>query len=96
MKTISKFAVASLLAVTVAAPAFLASGNAHADDSAVVLIPGQPTGSSGGDTGAPSSNPDTGARSSNPDTGAANANGDTGAPSSNPDTGSGGAEGSTP
>ncbi|HEV7308733.1 hypothetical protein [Ensifer sp.] len=98
MKTISKFAGLSLLAITAAAPLVLASSNAYADDTAVILVPGQPTGSggSGGDTGTANSNPDTGAQSSNPDTGASSANGDTGAPSSNPDNGGPGAEGSTP
>ncbi|OCP03211.1 hypothetical protein BBX50_06210 [Ensifer sp. LC11] len=95
MKKLSKFVAASLLVAAAATPVILASGSAYADDSGVVLIPGQPTGSAG-DTGTPSSNPDTGTPSSNPDTGAANANGDTGAPSSNPDTGAPGAEGSTP
>lgn len=97
MKTLSKIFAVSLLGLSAltAMPVISTSGTARADD-AVILVPGQPTGSSG-DTGTASSNPDTGAPSSNPDTGAANSNGDTGAPSSNPDTGGGsGAEGSTP
>lgn len=97
MKTFSKIFTASLLGLSAltAMPLISASGTARADD-AVILVPGQPTGSPG-DTGTASSNPDTGAPSSNPDTGTANANGDTGAPSSNPDTGGGsGAEGSAP
>ncbi|WP_077961619.1 hypothetical protein [Ensifer adhaerens] len=97
MKTLSKLFAASLLGLTALTtmPVISTSDNARADD-AVVLVPGQPTGSSG-DTGAASSNPDTGTPSSNPDTGTPNSNGDTGAPSSNPDTGGGvNEEGSTP
>ncbi|MGE6785619.1 hypothetical protein ACQKGL_24165 [Ensifer adhaerens] len=88
MKTLSKIFAASLLGLTAltAMPIISASGSARADN-AVVLVPGQPTGSSG----------DTGSASSNPDTGTPNSNGDTGAPSANPDTGGGsGGEGSTP
>ncbi|WP_104665745.1 hypothetical protein [Ensifer adhaerens] len=87
MKTLSKIFAASLLGLTAltAMPIISTSGSARADN-AVVLVPGQPTGSSG----------DTGSASSNPDTGTPNSNGDTGAPSSNPDTGGSGAEGSTP